>query len=129
MLALALFLITVVSFTQGFENDCYDKFTCQKEAIWCQPIFDQPKMIVPAPEQVDIIYISYSDIRNMSFLVQFPNLKMLSLFHISINSSLLQEASLTRKFRVVAPSCPGIYFFLCFYFFFLFARIACSPGF
>ena len=104
-----LFLVVVIGAVHGFENDCIDKCTCQNNVIWCQYIFDQPKVIVTAPEKVDAIYISYSDIRNRSFVDHFPNLKILSFFEVSINCTLLQEKRLTRTFSVVAPSCSGIY--------------------
>ena len=80
---LALFLIALLGFSEAFQKDCFDKCTCQNTAIWCNGIFEQPK--------VESLYISYSDIRNMSFINQFVNLKILSLFEVSIECSLLQE--------------------------------------
>ena len=114
------FLIVVIGAVQAFENDCIDKCTCQNTAIWCEYIFDQPKLMAPAPEQVHTIYISYSDIKNISFIAQFPNLQKLSLFEVSINCTLLQKATLPRSLSVIAPSCPGIYVFFFFFFFFFF---------
>ena len=111
---LALFLIALLGFSDAFENDCFDKCTCQNTAIWCNGIFEQPKLIVSAPEQVESLYISYSDIRNMTFINQFVNLKILSLFEVSIECSLLQEGKSTWKFKVEAPSCHGIYAFYSF---------------
>ena len=102
-------IVLLVASVNGFENDCFDKCTCDTKNIWCQDIVGEPKVLIPQPEIVEKFYVSYLDLMELTFLEVFEHLQLLSLFHVRINCTLIYDARNTNSFSIDAPNCPGIY--------------------